>query len=476
MEFKTSSDTISSISTDGIIVAYYEDSNSLSFDDAIKEIISLGDFTGKFKQKLMLYNVSGVTSKRVLLVGLGKKEEVDHEKIRVMASLGSRALRDLGVKNIAIEALNGDAMSTAEGVILGLYRFDELKTMDLDKLKTVDQITFVGNDEKAWNKGINVATGENHARRLAELPSNYATPTYVAEHAAELLKEFDNTKVEIHDEKWARKRKMGSFLSVTEGTDRPAKFLEMRYNGGEEGDKPLVLVGKGITFDTGGISLKPSAGMGNMRGDMGGAAAVIGAMYAIAANKLKVNVIGLTPLAENMPSSKATNPSDVVTASNGKTIQVDNTDAEGRLILADALVYAEEFKPHTVIDLATLTGAMMVALGNVYIGAFSRSDDLWKEIDNAGINTNQKFWRMPLDKSYRKQLKTPLADLNNVGGRAGGSCTAAIFLGEFIELERWAHLDIAGVAWTTSVEDYQPKGMTGKPVRALANLAENYSK
>lgn len=472
--YNYSAEKIESLDVEGIILGFFEDENHLSFTDKIQDILDLGDFSGKFKQKLILYNVSGVISKRVLLVGLGAKERVTREKVRVMASLGSRAFRDLGLKKIAIEGLNGDAKSTAEGVVLGLYRFDELKTIDVDKLKTLDEITYVGDAEEEWIEGIELATGENHARRLAELPSNYATPTYVSEHAKELLKNIENTEVEIHDEKWARKKNMGSFLSVADGSERPAKFLEMRYNGGSDEDKPLVLVGKGITFDSGGISLKPSAGMGNMRGDMGGAAAVIGAMYAISKNKIPINVIGLTPLTENMPSGRATNPSDVVTASNGKTIQVDNTDAEGRLILADALVYAETFDPHTVIDLATLTGAIGVALGNVYMGAFTRSDDLWKEIEEAGLYSHERFWRMPLDKLYKKQLKTPLADMNNVGGRAGGSCTAAMFLGEFIEMERWAHLDIAGVAWTNSVEDYQPKGMTGKPVRAIVALAEKF--
>ncbi len=479
MKVSTSDTSVLQIDVDGIIIGSYEndlgEAAASKITDALSPILDLGDdYSGKFKENLLLYNAAGVIAKRVMLVGLGKKEKVDHEKVRVAVALGAKALRKRGVKKIAVEAVGGDAQSTAEGVLLGLYRFDELKTQDLDKLKTIDEVVYCGNDAD-WNKGVNIAVGENHARRLAELPSNYATPTYVATHSKEILEPF-GVKVLIHDEKWAEEKKMGSFLSVTEGADEPAKFTEMQYYGGTEGDQPLVLVGKGITFDTGGTSIKPSAGMGLMRGDMGGAAAVIGAMYAIASLKIPINVIALTPLAENVPGAHATNPADVVTASNGKTIQVENTDAEGRLILADALVYAETFNPHTVIDLATLTGSMMIALGDAFIGAFTRSDDLWKELDEAGNQTYERFWRMPLDKKYRKLLDTPLADMNNVGGRAGGASTAAMFLGEFIEMERWAHIDIAGVGWTTAVGDYTPKGMTGMPVRALAKLAEKYIK
>lgn len=478
MDYLIKSEKIEEIESDAVILGYFEENDEREILKQSNDIFELGDFKGKYKQKLILYNLEGIKAKRVLLVGLGKKDELTSDKVRVMASLGSKHLRGLGVKKIVVEALNDDAQATAEGVILGQYRFDELKTVNLDKLKTLDTVIFTSSEDMkgSFEYGINVAKAQNHARRLAELPSNYATPTYVAEHAKEILSKFENVEVFIHEEKWAEERKMGSFLSVTNGSDRPAKFLEMRYNGGEAGAQPFVLVGKGITFDTGGISLKPSSGMGNMRGDMGGAAAVIGAMYGIIANKLKTNVIGLTPLCENMPSGRATNPSDVVTASNGKTIQVDNTDAEGRLILADALVYAEELNPHTVVDLATLTGSIGVALGNAYMGAFSRSDDLWNEIDKAGKKTHDRFWRMPLDKLYRKQLDTPLADMNNVGGRAGGACTAAMFLSEFIGMERWAHLDIAGNAWTSGVTDYHPKGMTGKPARAMIDLAKSFEK
>ena len=243
MNYSATENTVDTIDVEAVILGYYEDDHGSAgkFIDSLQPILAHGDFKGKFKQKLLFYNIEGLNSKRLLLVGLGKKEEVNSEKVRVAASLGARALRDLGMKHIGTEALNGNALSTAEGIVLGLYRFDELKTQNLDKLKTIDEVTFAGNpDEIAmWNKGVNMAVGENHGRRLAELPSNYATPTYVANHAKEIMGKLTNVEVIIRDEKWAEKRKMGSFLSVTEGTEEPAKFLEMHYKGGNEDDAPL---------------------------------------------------------------------------------------------------------------------------------------------------------------------------------------------------------------------------------------------
>eukprot|EP01119_Soliformovum_irregulare_P011323 TRINITY_DN2825_c0_g1_i1.p1 TRINITY_DN2825_c0_g1~~TRINITY_DN2825_c0_g1_i1.p1 ORF type:complete len:275 (+),score=99.07 TRINITY_DN2825_c0_g1_i1:708-1532(+) len=274
---------------------------------------------------------------------------------------------------------------------------------------------------------------------------------------------------------------MESFLSVTHGSEEPARFMEIRYNGSQDKDaSPFIFVGKGITFDSGGISIKTALGMGEMRGDCGGAAAAIGILYAISELNLPVNAVALTPLTENLPSGKATKPSDVVVASNGKSIEIDNTDAEGRLVLADALVYASEMKPHTIIDMATLTGAIGVALGTHYSGFFTRSDELWNEVDSAGKETREKMWRMPLDADYRKQMDSDLADIKNVGGRLGGSCTGAIFLNEFVapEITRWAHIDIAGTALPhPRQESYLPKnGMTGVPVRALLQWVRNQSK
>jgi len=286
-----------------------------------------------------------------------------------------------------------------------------------------------------------------------------------------------------HDEAWANSVGMNAFMSVTKGSAEPGKILEIKYGGGKDGDSPLVLVGKGVTFDSGGISIKPSANMKLMRGDMGGAAAVVSATLAIAKLKLPINVVTITPLCENLPGPSSSKPGDIIYAMNGKTIEIDNTDAEGRLILADALYYASStFKPHTIIDVATLTGAMDVALGSVFSGVFSSSDSLWKSLHSAGEREFDRFWRMPLDDGFASQINSSNADLCNTGGRSGGSCTAALFLKSFVAgLEkskqsgagsvRWAHIDIAGTMEASRALPYQRKGMTGRPTRALIDFA-----
>ena len=474
MKFNFTNNNINEINDEAIVLGVFKDDIS-SKQDLIENvdlssILNLGDFTGKKKQLMLLYNVKGMESKRLLLVGLGKKEKFKSSIARSVSAIAAKNLRSKGLSSFSILQMGEFSRETAEGVILGLYTFDELKEKSTDN-NEIKNVTFIGDGD--FNTGIVISEAQVIARRLTELPANIATPTYVSEEIQKIFKSMDNTDIKIHEEKWALDRKMNSFLSVAAGSDQPAKFAEIKYYGTDKSEKPIILAGKGITFDTGGISLKGGAGMGLMRGDMGGAAAVIGILYAVSKLKLNINVIGLTPLTENMPSGKATKPSDVVFASNGKSIEIDNTDAEGRLILADALVYADEFKPHTVIDIATLTGAMGVALGQHYTGSFVRSDELWQELEHAGIQSDEKLWRMPLDKKYKKQLKSTLADLKNVGGRPAGSVTAAMFLSEFTETKRWAHLDIAGTAWVTSAGDITIKGMTGVPVRALTQFIIN---
>lgn len=474
MKFNFTNNSINEINDEAIVLGVFKDDIS-SKQDLIENvdlssILNLGDFTGKKKQLMLLYNVKGMETKRLLLVGLGKKEKFKSSIARSVSAIAAKNLRSKGLSSFSILQMGEFSRETAEGVILGLYTFDELKEKSTDN-NEIKNVTFIGDGD--FNTGIVISEAQVIARRLTELPANIATPTYVSEEIQKIFKSMDNTDIKIHEEKWALDRKMNSFLSVAAGSDQPAKFAEIKYYGTDKSEKPIILAGKGITFDTGGISLKGGAGMGLMRGDMGGAAAVIGILYAVSKLKLNINVIGLTPLTENMPSGKATKPSDVVFASNGKSIEIDNTDAEGRLILADALVYADEFTPHTVIDIATLTGAMGVALGQHYTGSFVRSDELWQELEHAGIQSDEKLWRMPLDKKYKKQLKSTLADLKNVGGRPAGSVTAAMFLSEFTETKRWAHLDIAGTASVTSAGDITIKGMTGVPVRALTQFIIN---
>ncbi|KAJ7292609.1 leucine aminopeptidase [Mycena rebaudengoi] len=332
------------------------------------------------------------------------------------------------------------------------------------------------NASAEWDQGVIYAKAQNFARTLMELPGNMMTPTIFTERVQAEFSGIDKVEIFVRDEAWAEAKGMRTFLSVTHGSAEPAKFLEIHYKGAPSADaQPLVLVGKGITFDTGGISLKPPPAMKLMRGDMGGAAAVVSSALAIAQLKVPINLVVLTPLTENMPSSTATKPGDIFYAMNGKTVEVDNTDAEGRLVLSDAIYYGStEFNAHTLIDVATLTGAMEIALGEVFSGVFSTSDALWDGLHAAGEAEYDRFWRMPLDEDYGPQIYSSNADLQNSGGKPGGSCTAALFLKAFVHgLEpaegktplAWAHIDIAGSMEATRPTPYLNKGMTGSSVR-----------
>merc|ERR1711915_845506 len=327
----------------------------------------------------------------------------------------------------------------------------------------------------AWSTGKIMAESQNFARQLMEAPANFLTPT---QFCIEAERELNGLPVDfvIRDEEWAKSMEMGSFLSVSRGSIEPAKFLEMKYNGSDESSSPVVLVGKGVTFDTGGISIKPSSKMDAMRADMGGAATVTATIKAVAKLGLKVNLTVLVPLTENMPGGKATKPGDVVRAMNGKTIQVDNTDAEGRLILADALTYADRLNPRCVLDVATLTGAMSVALGTAATGVFASSSEDYNVLSAAGCSTGDRVWRMPLWEHYTNQMKkSPLADLNNISlTPGGGSCTAAAFLREFTTCSNWLHLDIAGVMENEGVFPYLGSGMSGRPTRTMVKFVQNY--
>ncbi|KAJ6601093.1 leucine aminopeptidase [Mycena vulgaris] len=333
-----------------------------------------------------------------------------------------------------------------------------------------------------WDQGVIYAKAQNLARTLMELPGNMLTPTIFSQRVQAEFAGIENIEIFVRDEAWAAEKGMRTFLSVSRGSAEPAKFLEIHYKGAVVSDAaPLVLVGKGITFDSGGISLKPGDDMKLMRGDMGGAAAVVSAALAIAQLKLPINMVVLTPLSENMPSGTATKPGDIFYAMNGKTVEVDNTDAEGRLVLSDAIYYGStEFNAHTLIDVATLTGAMDIALGEVFTGVFSTSDALWERLHSAGETEYDRFWRMPLDDDYGAQIYSSNADLQNTGGKPAGSCTAALFLKAFVhglepedgkEPLAWAHIDIAGTMEATRPTPYLGRGMTGSSVRALVEYA-----
>ncbi|XP_066489026.1 cytosol aminopeptidase [Tiliqua scincoides] len=428
----------------------------------------------------------------VIVVGLGKKGagvnkhenwNEDKENIRTAVAVGCRQFQDLEVPCVEVDPC-GDAQAAAEGAILGLFDYDELKTKKKPKVEV--QLHKSGGieaqDEDLWKKGCIYADGQNLARSLMEGPANYITPTRFAAIIKEELGKAaaQSGKVTVHtrDKSWIEAQKMGSFFSVAKGSDEPPVFLEIHYQGSNDASEPpLIFVGKGITFDSGGISIKPSANMDAMRADMGGAATISSAIVTAVKLKLPLNMIGLTPLCENMPSGRANKPGDVVTAMNGKTIQVDNTDAEGRLVLADALFYAHSFKPRAIVDAATLTGAMVTALGSAATGVFTNSCQLWNQLYEASIVTGDRVWRMPLFEHYTKQVTDcQLADVNNVGKyKSGGACTAAAFLKEFVTISNWAHLDIAGVMDNIDEVPYLRKGMAGRPTRTLVEFATRLS-
>jgi len=461
------------------------------FDGQIKG--KLKDLVARFgpnkKGKAKLFYDLHADYPVVSVVGLGspeaghnEAEDLDErrENVRTSMAIGAKSVRDeAGVDEVHIDAC-GDPEASAEGAHLALWYFDELKSEKYKKKVVKVSLYKAGNssDEELYERGETLAKAQNICRRLAEMPANLMTPTIFSKTAEDLFKNFPNVKVIVHDKEWAEKKKMGSFLSVAKGSIEPPKFLEIHYNNKPD-SKPFVLVGKGICFDSGGISLKPALNMDKMRYDMGGAANVVSTTYALAALEAKVNVIALAPLCENMPSGSANKPGDVVVAMNGKSIQIDNTDAEGRLILADGLCYAHEFEPQAILDIATLTGAMGISLGAAATGVFTRSTKLFEELRNAGMHTGDRVWRLPLYSLYKTQVtESQLADCQNISkvGSQGGSCTAAAFLSEFVKCPQWLHLDIAGVMESKDEFPYYSKGMSGRPVRTLFYFLNNFFK
>jgi len=432
----------------------------------------------------VFFNVDGNGSPAAA-VSLGPKGAGKSEPMRKAVGGAIKKLRDVGGTDVLVD-IKDQHHAAAVGAHLALFKFNDLKTAKNDQVPHVDvrPPSSSSSGELGWDTGVTYAKAQNLARELMELPANLMTPTIFCDRVTKEFEGVKNVDIIVRDKAWAEGKNMNTFLSVTHGTSEPPKFLEIHYKGASDPKaQPLVFVGKGITFDSGGISLKPGAGMKLMRGDMGGAATVVSATLAIAQLAIPVNLITLVPLTENMPGPAATKPGDVIYAMNGKTVEVDNTDAEGRLVLADALWYGStEFNPHTVVDCATLTGAMVIALGSVYSGVFSTSDSLWNELYTAGEAEHDQFWRMPLDEAYGPQIYSSNADLCNTGGRPAGSCTAALFLKSFVSgieakeegeepAVRWAHVDIAGSMEALRGEAYQEKGMTGRPVRAFVEFA-----
>lgn len=441
----------------------------------ISNALQLGDFSGKRGQTMLLTGAG--KTQRVLLIGCGDTKTLKKEHAREVANALAKRL----VAAKAADALlhlellklnDADALWTldylARQIVLASYRYTATVSKPKPAASLKKFVVNVGSSikaaaaKKALSQGAATGVGMNAARDLADLPGNICTPAYLAQQSRKLARNTDKLSVTVLEEKKMKELGMGSLLSVSAGSVQPAKFIIMHYKGGKASAAPHVLVGKGITFDSGGISLKPGAKMDEMKYDMGGAASVIGAMHAVTALEIPLNVVGIIAAAENMPSGIATKPGDVVTSMSGKTIEVLNTDAEGRLVLCDALTYAARYKPASVVDIATLTGACIVALGSHASALYANNDELADQLLDAGSKTHDRAWRMPLWDDYQQQLKSNFADIANIGGPAAGSVTAACFLSRFANDYNWAHLDIAGSAWNSA-----PKGATGRPVALL---------
>lgn len=448
---------------------------------AIKSVIDSEELKGKEAETVYLHLLgnSEIRAQRLLLVGVGERNEYTTAQASQMAGTAVRALRLKNAKSIAVvPRLEGNseevASVVAQGSIMGLFEQDKYRTIDKEKREIERLIVVIdGAEETDLQRGVErgkiVGEAVNFTRDLANEPGAYMTPTIMSERARDVASEF-GLSIDVLDEARMEQEGMGSLLSVARGSDEPAKLIVLKYTpptGVEESEGLLAFVGKGVTFDSGGISLKPGENMELMKYDMTGGATVISAMLAISQLKPPLPVLGVIPCVENLPSGKATKPGDVVRAMTGKTIEVINTDAEGRLILADAIAYAKKLGATRIIDMATLTGAVSVALGDVHAAVLGTDQELIDEIIAAGKEAGEKFWQLPLDKEYSKQIKSDIADIKNVGGRRAGTITAAAFLKEFADGVSWAHLDIAGTAWCEDAKPYRAKGPTGIAVRTL---------
>lgn len=491
MDFKIKTGDLATAKTPCIVLGVFEGrklsepTNTIdrTTGGRLSELLAKGDLDGQIGTTAMLYDLPGVRAERVLLVGCGKHKEFNRDQHRkaIAAAVSLLQQGHAGAACFALPALhaNGidlylaarDLVVTAEDKV---YRYHQTKSDDKKAPRTpIKRLDiWVGDAEaattakRALRDGAAMAAGVTLARELGNLPGNICTPSYLAEQALELGRRYAALEVEILEEADMEALSMGALLSVSRGSRQPAKLILMQYKGSKRKAKPIVLVGKGLTFDSGGVSLKPASDMDEMKFDMCGGAAVLGTLLAACQLELPIHLVGVIPASENMPDGAANKPGDIVTSMSGQTVEILNTDAEGRLILCDALTYSERFKPQLVIDLATLTGACVVALGKHASGLFTADDELAAEILDAGQAAGDRAWRLPLWDDYLPQLESNFADLANVGGREGGAITAACFLSRFTKSYPWAHMDIAGTSWLSGKE----KGATGRPVSLLVEL------
>jgi leucyl aminopeptidase len=490
MQFEVWAKGLATLGVDCVVLGIYEEGElgeeARSIDAAaggrLKKILARGDFSGRSGETLLLVELEGVEASRVLLTGLGTKKNFSRKNWRraLTVAVGALARTRIGSAAIAIERPAAKDLddyyfgrAVAEIVVAALYRVNDLKSAKKPKPPVLQKVS-AGPVRKAAAEAVErglehgqaIAAAANLQRDLANLPANVCTPIYLAEQARALAKQHTSLRVQVLDEAAIKREKMGCLLAVSQGSQQPPRFIVLEHRGGKADTLPVVLVGKGVTFDTGGISLKDPPGMDEMKFDMSGAAAVIATLSLVAKLRLPLRVIGLVAAVENMPSGHAVKPGDIATSAAGLTVEILNTDAEGRLILSDALHYARRFHPAAVVDIATLTGACVVALGHHHSGAMGNDVDLIRELVDAGLRADDRAWHLPLTDEYADQLKSNFADFANVGGREGGAITAAAFLSKFTQGLKWAHLDVAGTAYQTGAQ----KGSTGRPTPLLADF------
>lgn len=459
-------------------------------DRVIQKLVKEKVFEGKPNQTTIIYSLGKLSIDKIMLIGLGKKDEVTLEKIRQASATITKLAESKSIKKLIsnLADIKVKGMTTmdigqaiAEGAMLSLYRFEQYKTEKDNNNKKLSELILTADNEKkvkdlknSVNISKKITKAVYFARDLINHPGNTATPTYLAEQAKKMAKEL-KIKCKILNKPDMEKLGMGGLLGVAKGSHQPPKFIILEYQGAKKNEAPVVLVGKGLTFDTGGISIKPGQGMDEMKTDMSGGAGMMGAIMAVASLKLPLNVVTLVPATENMPGGSAFKPGDVLKTMSGKTIEILNTDAEGRLILADALTYAEKYKPKAVIDMATLTGSCLAALGHAATGLLGTDEKLIDAVKKAGEITGERVWQLPLWEEYDELIKSDIADVKNLGGRYAGTITAAGLLKKFASEYKWAHLDIAGTAWTEKPKSYVPKGAVGVGVRLIVQYLRDLS-
>ncbi|MCK9636338.1 MAG: leucyl aminopeptidase [Methylobacter tundripaludum] len=491
MDYSVETAPLEELQCDCVIVGVYQDQQlspsatalNNSTDGLINKIVSRGDLSGKNGETVLINAIPGSKIESILLVGLGENKPLSGKNYKKALLAAVNSLKKPQIKSVVCslaecEVEGRDWQWKSRHIIEvfndAAYQFTHTKS-DKETESRIAKISIAAPETERASahagllQGKAVAEGMDLTKYLGDLPGNICTPTYLAEQAIELSKKYASLDVKILEESDMASLGMGSFLSVSRGSRQPAKFITLSYQGGDKNAQPIVLIGKGLTFDAGGISLKQAAGMEEMKYDMCGGASVLGTLLAVAQMQLPLNIVGLIPSSENMPDGAANKPGDIVTSMSGKTIEIINTDAEGRLLLCDALTYAERYNPELVIDIATLTGAVGVALGRVAMGVLGNDDALCNDLVAAGEIANDSAWRLPLWEEYQELLKSNFADMSNSGGKDAGTITAACFLARFAEKFRWAHLDVAATAWRTG----PTKGATGRPVPLLSQYLIN---